>query len=351
MRGNKKKAESLLQEQRRIYSKKAQSNPTLGGDIFFSDYMEMWLDVVRPTVKPSTFRGYKSNVNTVIVPHFSNLKITLKELTADHIDEFYSKQLERVKPNTVIQYHNNILAALKYAAKDKKKPYYKENIMEQVDKPRPNKYKAKYLNEKELVRLLKVVAGTDIELPILLAAFYGLRRGEVYGLRWSRIDFTNNRILIDQTVHKNTIDGKYQFVFSTPKTDKSLRSLPLHKGLKGYLEKQRDEQQEYRKIFSKGYSDKYLDYVFVDAVGELLDPGNITRRFPSITQSLGLGKMRFHDLRHTCASLLLAKGVSLSQIQELLGHSNIETTGNIYSHLDYTSKIQTIEHNTWISEL
>ena len=351
VRGNKRKADEILQQLRREHTDKLENVDKPGTDVLFGDFMIFWLSTVKGNLKQTTYNGYHSNIHKVIAPHFNNEGITMLELTAEHIEEFYSEQLLRVKPNTVLRYHANIHKALRFAAKKKDKSWYKPFIMEEVEPPSPNDFEAKFLNEEKIVELIQSVSGRDIELPILLGAYYGLRRGEVLGLRWSCIDFENNSILINHTVCELSVDGKRQYVFQPPKTKASVRSLPLDPVFKDILMKRKQEQEEYRQMFGKAYNKEYRDYVMVNPLGELMRPDKVSKKFHAAALRYGYGKMRFHDLRHTCASIMIARGVSMKQVQVWLGHNDFQVTANRYSHLEFQSKLQAAEAITWINRI
>jgi len=350
-RGNKKKADGMLQQLRLEYTEKLKAAVEPNSDMLFGDFMIFWLSTVKSNLKQTTYSGYYGNIHKVIAPYFNNEGITIRELTSEHIEEFYSEQLLRVKPNTVLRYHANIHKALRFAAKKKDKPWYKPYFMEEVEPPSPNDFDAKFLNEDKVVELVQAVTGRDLELPVLLGAYYGLRRGEVLGLRWSCVDFMNNAILIDHTVCELKVDGERQFVFQTPKSKASIRSLPLDLVFKDILLKRKQEQDEYRQMFGKAYNNAYRDYIMVNPLGELMRPDKISKKFHEVAQRLGYGKMRFHDLRHTCASIMIARGVSMKQVQEWLGHSDYQLTANRYSHLEFQSKIKAAETITWLQRI
>ena len=179
-----------------------------------------------------------------------------------------------------------------------------------------------------------------MEFGIVSAAFYGLRRSEVVGLKWSAIDFEKKTITIRHTVTETTVDGKHAIIEKDhAKTKSSNRTLPLVPQYEALLERIRTRQEFNKTIAGNSYSEKYCDYIYVNELGELISPGYLTRNFPVILEKHNMRRIRFHDLRHSCASLLYANGVSLKEIQEWLGHSDISTTSNIYTHLDYSSKI------------
>lgn len=123
------------------------------------------------------------------------------------------------------------------------------------------------------------------------------------------------------------------------KTKSSYRTLPLVKPFEELLYRLKAQQEENRKLCGSAYCKKYMDYIYVNELGERIKPNYITQHFPLVLQKYGMRKIRFHDLRHSCASLLFANGVSLREIQEWLGHSDISTTSNIYTHLDFNSKV------------
>lgn len=115
--------------------------------------------------------------------------------------------------------------------------------------------------------------------------------------------------------------------------------MPLIPEIKEALLKLKEQQDKNRAYFKNGYNQQYLDYVWVDDIGKLVNPNTVTCHFKSFLAQHGLPKIRFHELRHSCASLLIACGVSMKEIQEWLGHSAISTTADIYSHLNYSSKL------------
>ena len=182
--------------------------------------------------------------------------------------------------------------------------------------------------------------GDPLELPIILGAFYGLRRSEVLGLKWDAIDFEKKTISIRHTVTEMCVDGKATvFQRDTTKTKSSCRTLPLVAPFERLLRKVKQQQEINRQVCGSCYCNDYLEYVNVNAIGELIKPNFITQHFDILLAKHRLKKIRFHDLRHSCASLLYANGVSLKEIQEWLGHSDISTTSNIYTHLDFSSKV------------
>lgn len=346
VRGNKKRAENFMMDVRRNFvppnvQRIEEREAMQKGDILFTDFLLKWLRVAKSTVKLTTYASYEMMATRIIIPYFETLNIKLKELTTEDIQEFYSAQLERVSANTVIHYHAVIHRALKYAVKIKT---IQSNPAVNVERPRKEKFIGSFYDKKEINTLFDIIQGHPLEVAIKLAAFYGLRREEIIGLKWTAIDFENNTLTIQHTVTECNLDGKHIEVASdTAKTDSSLRTMPLVTNFREMLLAKKEKQEHYRKLCGRSYCKEYLDYIFVNEMGERWKPRYLSDGFKRILEQNGLRRIRFHDLRHTCASLLLANNVPMKKIQEWLGHSDFSTTANIYAHLDYQSKISSAE--------
>ena len=335
VKGNKKRAEAILMDARRNFN--PEEPKVMNGDILFADYMEQWLDIIKSSVAVPTFASYSTTVKRVVAPYFREKEITLKNLTAKDIQEFYMKELQRVSASSVIHYHANIHKALKYAVKI---DLIDVNPADKVERPKKDRYVGSFYDADEVNALFEAAKGTKLELPILFGAFYGLRRSEAIGLKWDAIDFEQNTITIRHTVTSCDLDGKHVLVASdTTKTKSSMRTLPLVPFMRERLLALKEEQQENRRLCGRSYIKDYIDYVCVNEIGDLIKPHYVTESFPKLLKANGLRHIRYHDLRHSCASLLLANGVPMKQIQEWLGHSDFSTTANIYAHLDYSSKL------------
>ena len=315
-------------------------------NLLFADYIKMYLPITKQRkkhIEEITYAAYEQNVKSPIEPYFREKGIKLKDLTAKDIQAFYDEQLKRVTANTVIHYHAIIRLALCHA---RKQGYIIENPIEEVDKPEKNQFVGKFYSSDELNTLLEIVKDTYIEIAILMGGFYGLRRSECVGLRWSAFDFEDNIFYINHTVNVVKVDGKKTIIpKDRAKTKSSLRALPLYEPIKIRLLELKAKQDEYRKKFKSSYNLKWNDYLMVNEMGDLIQPNYITDAFARVLKKNNLRKIRFHDLRHTCATLLLNKGkgnVTIKDIQMWLGHSDYSTTANIYSHLDASSKISSI---------
>lgn len=239
--------------------------------------------------------------------------------------------------NTIHRHHANIRKALQYAYKI---GMLNDNPADRVERPKKQKFVGDYYNAKELEELFRIVKGETLALGVILAAFYGLRRSEAVGLKWDAIDFERKTISICHTVTEVCVEGKSTMIEKDRgKTKSSYRTLPLVPPFEDLLHRLKAQQEMNRKLCGNMYCNKHLDYIYVNEMGGLIKPGYLTQSFPLFLKRHGLRRIRFHDLRHSCASLLHANGVNPKSIQEWLGHSDIATTLNIYTHLDFNSKV------------
>jgi integrase len=224
-------------------------------------------------------------------------------------------------------------------------------VMGKVKQPKAERFTGKFLKQSETIELFEAVKGHKLELGVIFGAFYGLRRSETVGLRWESINFEANTITIEHTVTVANIDGKKVIVADdTTKTKSSFRTLPLIPAIRSKLLEVQAEQERNRKLCGKSYNKKDGAYIYTDALGNRISPDYLSAAFPRFMESNGFRRIRYHDLRHSCASLLLANGVPLKQIQDWLGHSDFAITANIYAHLDFSAKKETAEAMTWIGD-
>lgn len=301
------------------------------------EYRFQLQEIAKGRLAVATYSSYAAMIKKPVGPYFRQRNLTLRELEARHLQMFYSEMLRKVKPNTVIHYHAIIHSALKYAVKT---DMLVQNVADKVDRPKKNSFQPVFLSAEEMQKMFEALRGTKLELPVLVAAFYGFRRGEVLGLKWDAIDFERGTISVIRTVTTITVDGKQtEIEQQSAKTKSSLRTLPLIGSFREYFLQVKEAQELNKQVCGNCYNYEYDGVVFVDELGERMRVEYLTNAFPKFLESHGLRRMRFHDLRHSCASLLLANGVPLKHIQEWLGHSDFTTTANIYAHLDYKSKI------------
>lgn len=332
IKGNKKKAETIKEEIRQKFQEEINSDNIDNEDMLFIDYMKKWLKMISASVEPTTLNGYKGVINGRMTDYFQNKKITLQNIKPKHIQEFYQYLLdEGLSGNTVKHYHANIRKALQYAMKT---DIILSNPADKVDLPKIEEYKPKFYTSDEVKILLNEVIGTKLEIPVMIDCFYGFRRSEVIGLKWSAIDFENDTITIDHTITQS--NGKL-IIRDKTKTKSSKRTLPLEPIVKSFLIELKEKQEKNKELCGDSYNKDYLEYICVDNCGNIIRPDYVTETFLKLLKRKNLKIIRFHDLRHTCASILLKNGANMKEIQAWLGHSNYNTTANLYAHLDSSS--------------
>lgn len=350
--GSKRKAAQFLQEElvrRNEEKNKSQRLKDVTTDMLFVDYLHMWLKTKRTKIEAITYNGYENRIDNWIKRYFSPINARLSTLEPSDFEDFYNSIYDDgASGTTALYYHRLMKQALSYAVK---KDILLYNVMDKVDAPKKNNFVAKHYSREEALELLEIAKDDPIYLPILLSTYYGLRWSEVLGLRWESIDFEANTITIEHTVTVANIDGKHVIIANdTTKTKASFRTLPLVPSFRAKLLEVKAEQEHNRKLCGKSYNKAESQYIYTDALGNRTKPNYLTSAFPEFMVKNGFRRLRFHDLRHSCASLLLASGVPLKQIQEWLGHSDFAITANTYAHLEFNSKLASASAMTWIDK-
>lgn len=341
-RGNKRRAEAMLKEFEAEFENgelekkpepKELENKLFDYDrILFGCYLLNWLERAKQTIEVSTYAGYKLTIEGRIAPYFNDRQIYLQDLTPQMIDDYYAFLAKDVGNNTIIHHHAIIRKALQEAYVD---GYILYNIADRAHRPKKSDFVGSFYNKDEMLHLFKCVKGLPIEFPVLMAGYYGLRRSEVAGLKWSAIDFDYKTITIKHVVTTATVDGKQVMIAKDrTKTKKSLRTLPLMPAIIDLLKAMKEKEALNRRLFGSAYTEQYADYIFKNDIGELINPDFISQNFAIQIKNNHLRKIRFHDLRHSCATLLRHEGVPMEDIQKWLGHSEITTTEKIYAHFD-----------------
>lgn len=294
-KGNKRKAEAELAKLRAEFEPPKEVGD-LSSDMLFADYLLEWLEIAKGRLAVATYNSYAAMIKMPVGPYFRQRNLTLRELEARHLQMFYSEMLRKVKPNTVIHYHAIIHSALKYAVKT---DMLIQNVADKVDRPRKNSFQPVFLSAEEMQKMFEALRGTKLELPVLVAAFYGFRRGEVLGLKWDAIDFERGTISVIRTVTTITLDGKQaEIEQQSAKTKSSLRTLPLIGSFREYFMQVKEAQELNKQVCGNCYNYEYDGFVFVDELGERMRVEYLTNAFPKFLESHGLRRMRFHDLRH-----------------------------------------------------
>ena len=289
------------------------------------EYLDAWLKgSVHGTVRRSTYDRDSYLVNNHIKPVLGGLK--LKKLNSAHVQSFYRDRLDAgLSASTVHKMHDILRRGLAQAVKWHLLP---RNVADVVKPPRPVPTEMVALSADDTRRLLEAAGEYRLEALYILAVHTGMRQGEMLALRWQDVDMENAVIGVRRTLTRS--GGK--ITFGEPKTKKSRRSIRLTpqavEALRSHLERQLRDME----ILGDRYQDQGL--VFTTDTGGPINPSNLRQRsFAALLKRAGLRHMRFHDLRHTCATLLLSRGVHPKFVQELLGHATIAITLDTYSHV------------------
>lgn len=265
----------------------------------FTAFLDYWLETIKPTLAQTSHQSYTRYI-TRIKNYFDERypHLLLGNLTALQLQQFYNDK------------YNSGLSG----------------------------------NKDELEQLFEVFKGDRLELVVHIAAYYGLRKSEIIGLKWDSVNFEEKKLTVRRKVSSTYGSGKEMiFVENQLKTESSIRTFPLIPHIEQMLIERKTLEEYYSKLLGKDFDREYDGFVCRDNFGKLITPNFVTSHFKYIIQKNKLKHIRFHDLRHSCASLLLANGVSMKAIQEWLGHSTFNVTANFYSHLDFHSKVESAE--------
>jgi integrase len=290
------------------------------------DYLEHWLEVVhRPTIREGTYEGYRRILDKHILPTLGHLQ--LHRLTPEHIEALYAKKQkeEGLSPKTIHNIHGLLHEALENAVR---RNLVSRNVCDNVSLPRKTRHEFEPLTKKQAQQLLVEVRGHNLEALLTLVVITGMRRGEILALRWKDIDFDNKSLQIRRSM--NFISGKGYIEFE-PKTAKGRRKITLPAFVCEVLKQHRTRQLEARLKAGTRWQDQ--DLVFCNRYGGFLDPSHLRQRFQKVLVDADLPHVRFHDLRHSAATIMLSMGVPAKVVQEILGHSQISMTMDIYSHV------------------
>lgn len=339
VKGNKRRAEKVLHELVIEYEGMSYIEPSR---VLLCDFVKEWVDLSQSKVQITTYDGYVHMLNKHIYPYLKAHGLILSKIKPIDIQRYHAAKLkEGLSPNTIIKHHAIIRSALQYAVKNS---LLKENVADLVDKPKRERYKAEFYDKQELTELLKSTKGSPIEVPIILACYYGLRRSEILGLQWSSIDFANRIISIcNKVVRGKDKTGKLVAVsHNKMKSETSNRTLPLCDAMITYLQGVKANIELNQALMGNFYNKDFNDFVCVNSIGNLLQPDYVSDVFGKLLERNCLRHIRFHDLRHSCASLLLSLGYTMKDIQEWLGHSDFMITANTYTHADHRNKVKMI---------
>ena len=303
------------------------------GKITVADYLRRWLEAVRPNLAPATYRRYEGFIRAQIVPIIGALP--LAKLRPLHVQQLYAHLQENgradgkggLAPRTLLHVHRVLSEALAQAVRWQ---IVARNVCQAVEAPQARRTEIRALSPEETRRLLEAAEAkaTAYGDAVILAVHTGLRLGELLGLRWEDVDLERGTVTVRRTLQRLPGEG---IAYREPKTARSQRTMPLGPTALETLRHLRRRQLEERLAVGPAYQDRGA--VLSTTLGTPLDGGNLRRAFYRLVCQAGLTALRFLDLRHTHASLLLARGVHPKVVSERLGHASIAITLDTYSHV------------------
>jgi integrase len=296
-----------------------------------AQFMADWLENVhRRRLRPRTYERYSEVINLHIIPALGHYQ--LQKLTAQHVQAFYAKKEDEGLASTTIHYYHSVLHnALNMAVKWRLIP---KNVCDLVTPPRKERFDIKPLTEEQAQAFLATVRGHKWEALFTLALATGMRRGELIGLKWQDINFKTGTLQVVRVLTRvptKSPEREHVYTEAEPKTEKSRRSVLIAPFALEALKEHRVRQLEAKLKADSNWLEH--DYVFCTSHGTHLNPNHIVEEFKKLLKQAGLPNIRFHDLRHSAASLLLSLGIHPKVVQELLGHTQISITMDVYSHL------------------
>lgn len=289
-------------------------------------FLDRWLeDVIRPTRKPRTYEFYEAKVRGYINPVIGAVR--LSKLTPQHVQKLLADMSERgLSPQTVTHARRVLSTALAQAVKW---GLVSRNAATHTDAPRVPQFESRQLSRQEMTTLLAAVSGDRLEALYLLALGLGLRKAELLGLCWDDVDLDGGKLRVANTLQYVRGEG---LSLIAPKTKRSQRTLPLSQEMVTALRRHRVRQDQLELVAGsrwKGWPGG--DLVFTSTIGTPIEQGSLTRHFKRVLEKAGLPEIRFHDLRGTFGTLMASLGVPPRTLMELMGHSQISTTMEIYA--------------------
>jgi integrase len=289
-------------------------------------YLADWLNnTVKASVRPRTYVSYEQVVRSYLIPDLGRLP--LLKLAPQHVRAMLNRRLTEgnLSPRSVAYIRVVLRAALNQA---RKWNLVARNVAELVESPRARRFEIKPLAPEQARQLLDAVKGSQLEALYAVALACGLRMGEMLGLRWQDVDLEAGRLAVRQAIQRQRGAG---LIAVEPKTERSRRTIDFPAPLVAALKAHRVRQLEERLAAGSRWQDG--GFVFTSGVGTPIEPRNLHRSFKAVLRKAGLPDARFHDLRHSAASLMLAQAVPLRVVMEVLGHSSISLTADTYSHV------------------
>lgn len=308
-------------------------------NITVSAFLQIWLDDhVKPNLAPKSYLFYKNLFKTHISEYFTKTKLV--DLRANQIEAFYLhlRTHSKLNTNSIHHCHKTLRTALNHAVKW---DYIKDSPMRKVTPPKTQKSSVQYWDPDMIEDGLRLFEETPIGFHVRLALLTGLRQGEICALHVRNLDFKTGEIHIEETAQRITNLG---IIFKPPKTASSMSTLPMTDEVRQILKERILKIKKDKVLHADIYNKDYEGYLSVWEDGSFVEPDYVSRTFRNILKRQSTVKqIRFHDLRHSCASWLITNGVDLKIIQEILRHSDFRLTANTYSHISQTLKKDALE--------
>jgi len=295
-----------------------------GAQANLREYLVEWLNSIRPSLRPKTTQQYEAVVRMHILPLLGEIK--LKDVRPDQVQALYNVKLEEGKSKSTVRIIHAVLH--KAFAQAMRWGLISRNPADAVARPKPGSKSMKVLNEAQIITFLSMVAETRYEALYYLAVTTGLRQGELLGLQWTDIDWPSGQIQVQRQLQR--VAGK-GLLLVAPKSKAGKRVVVVGNKAIEKLRKHFKMQQIERQLAANRWQEH--DLVFASTIGTPEDPRNLFRHFKQVLKNAGLPEIRFHDLRHSAATLMLQQGVHPKIVQERLGHASITLTLDTYSHV------------------
>lgn len=334
VKGNKRRAEQMLRETLQAYET---GQKKVTSDILLADYIQSWLDCVRRKVDEVTYQGYEVLALRQVIPWFEERDVKLADVTLELLQRYIDEKATSgrrdgkggLSPRSLRLHKNILYQTLTEAVKS---GLLASNPCQYVVLPKSVRYESHFYTVDQLNQFFQVIRDEPLYPLLKITAIYGLRRSEVLGLKWDSIDFDAGTVTIRHTVSKVTKAVEKD----KTKNATSYRSFPLTEEARSIFRAAQAAEKENRRLCGRQYQEN--DYVFKWDDGRPYSPDYITRKFPALLEKHGMPHIRLHELRHSCASLLINAGFTLKDVQEWMGHADIKMTANIYGHLDVSRK-------------
>jgi integrase len=295
-------------------------------------YLADWLIAVKGTIRPRTFESYELHVRHHIIPELGNIR--LSALRPEHVRGLLKRKLDAgLSPQTVVHMRTVLNTAFRQAIDDRLLSW---NPVSSVKRPKVRRRAYSSFNADQARAFLLAAESSKLGAAFAIGLSLGLRRGEVLGLRWQDIDLDGLTLRVEQTVQRirAKIAGTAGFVASEPKTDRSRRTLALPAMLVPLLKRHRARQAQERLAAGGEWNDALGGLLFTTPLGRPIEPKDVQAEFKATLAAAKLPDMRLHDLRHAAATFLIAQGLPLRLVMEVLGHSTIALTANTYGHIE-----------------